>query len=86
MGRIKSTMIKKAARQLLEGENSFTEKFNDNKVILGRNMPSKPLRNKIAGYIARLKKMKRIEQDKLANPQKYAKIETPVQEREFSRY
>ena len=63
-------MIKKAARQLLDGENKFTEKFDDNKKILGRNMPSKPLRNKIAGYIARLIKMRRLEAIRLANPQK----------------
>ena len=57
MGRIKSTLIKKTAKQLLEGENSFNDDFNRNKKILGNLMPSKPLRNKIAGYIARLKRM-----------------------------
>jgi len=57
MGRIKSTMVKKAARQLLEKENRFTKSFEDNKKILGRTMPSKPIRNKIAGYISRLKKI-----------------------------
>lgn len=60
MGRIKSTLIKKASRQLLEKENSFTESFENNKIILGNTMPSKSLRNKIAGYIARLIKMKKI--------------------------
>ena len=42
-------MIKKAARQLMEGEHKFTDKFGDNKRILADTMPSKPLRNKIAG-------------------------------------
>lgn len=60
MGRIKSLMIKKAAKQLLVGENSFTESFEDDKKILGSTMPSKPVRNKIAGYIARLKKMEKV--------------------------
>lgn len=70
MGRIKSTMIKRASKQLMEGEDRFTEKFEENKRILGNNMPSKSLRNKIAGYISRLKKMKRIEKERLALPKK----------------
>jgi ribosomal protein S17E len=56
MGRIKSTLIKKTARQLLQLENSFTTEFKDNKNILADTMPSKTMRNKIAGYISRLKK------------------------------
>ena len=52
-------MVKKAARQLLDGENIFTTEFNHNKGMLGTSMPSKPIRNKIAGYISRLKKPKR---------------------------
>ncbi len=54
MGRIKSTMIKKTAKQLLDGPNKFSQDFNHNKRLLGNTMPSKPLRNKIAGYISRL--------------------------------
>ncbi len=55
MGRIKSLMIKKAARQLMENENSFNDKFDNNKKILSSNtMPSKSIRNKVAGYLARL--------------------------------
>ncbi len=65
MGRIKSLMVKKAARHLLEGEHKFTEKFERNKKLLANNMPSKPIRNKIAGYIARIVKMKKIEKAKL---------------------
>lgn len=39
----------------------FDETFNQNKKVLGKNtMPSKKMRNKIAGYIARLMKMQRI--------------------------
>jgi len=57
MGRIKSTMIKKAARQLLEKEHIFNSEFEHNKKILGSTMPSKPVRNKIAGYISKLIKM-----------------------------
>lgn len=59
MGRIKSLMVKRAAKQLLAGENQFNEDFDYNKGILGNTMPSKSLRNKIAGYIARLIKAQR---------------------------
>ena len=54
MGRIKLLMVKRAAQQLLVGEHSFNETFDYNKKLLGNTMPSKPIRNKIAGYIARL--------------------------------
>lgn len=60
MGRIKSLMVKRAAKQLLGNENIFTENFHNNKKILSSSMPSKPIRNKIAGYIARLIKMKKL--------------------------
>ena len=54
-------MVKRAAKQLLVVSPDFTESFNHNKKILGRTMPSKPIRNKIAGYIARLVRMKKAE-------------------------
>ncbi len=57
MGRIKSTMIKKAARQLMAKKLPFTIDFERNKRILKNTMPSKSIRNKIAGYIARLVKI-----------------------------
>ena len=53
-------MIKKAAKQLLAGEHNFTEDFDHNKRVLKNTMPSKPIRNKIAGYIARLIRMQKI--------------------------
>ena len=58
MGRIKSTMIKKASRQLIAQNLPFSESFEKNKKVLKNSMPSKPIRNKIAGYIARLMKVK----------------------------
>lgn len=62
MGRIKSLMVKKAAKQLLATNFEFSEQFSYNKKVLGSNtMPSKPIRNKIAGYISRLLKAKRLE-------------------------
>ena len=64
MGRIKLIMVKRAARQLLEGEHKFTTSFETDKKILGNTMPSKSIRNKIAGYIARLTKAKRLEKER----------------------
>lgn len=52
-------MVKKAAKQLVNTTTHFTESFEHNKKILGRTMPSKPIRNKVAGYISRLERMKR---------------------------
>jgi len=57
MGRIKTTLVKRTSKKLLEQEPELFEKdFEKNKKILGKTMPSKRLRNKIAGYITRLKK------------------------------
>ena len=39
-------------------ENQFTKDFNHNKKLLGNLMPSKKIRNKIAGYLARLVRQK----------------------------
>jgi len=61
MGRIKSTLVKRTTRILLKDENSFSESFERDKKMLGNTMPSKKVRNKIAGYIARLKKREKQE-------------------------
>ena len=62
MGRIKSAMVKRASFELLEQGVEFKNNFEGNKKILGSNtMPSKKIRNKIAGYIARLKKAEKQE-------------------------
>lgn len=74
MGRIKSLMVKNAAKQLLDSDLEFNESFEKNKKILKDTMPSKPIRNKIAGYIARLKKMQK-------NPRKIKKLEQEDGER-----
>ena len=60
MGRIKQLMVKRASKELMVRESSFVEDFTPNKRILGSTMPSKKVRNKIEGYIARLKKAERI--------------------------
>jgi len=61
MGRIKSALIKRTANNLLKEENVFSEDFEKNKKLLGNTMPSKKVRNKIAGYISRLKKREKQE-------------------------
>ena len=55
MGRVKSTLIKRTGKRLIE-EQKFTGNFNENKKILGTTMPSKRMRNILAGYITRLNK------------------------------
>ena len=61
MGRKKSTLVKRTAHQLIKEEKEiFDSEFDHNKKLLGSTMPSKKMRNKIAGYIARLVKQKQI--------------------------
>ncbi len=56
MGRIKSTLVKRTAKSLLKEKNKFSESFEKNKKLLGNTMPSKRIRNRVAGYISKLKK------------------------------
>ncbi len=59
MGRIKSTLVKRTSHHLMrEKPELFNSDFENNKKILGNTMPSKKIRNKIAGYMARLAKEK----------------------------
>ncbi|MEK6906263.1 MAG: 30S ribosomal protein S17e [Nanoarchaeota archaeon] len=63
MGKIKSKQVKRTANILIEKGIEFSSEFEKNKGILGSTMPSKKLRNQLAGYISRLKK-----QDKRSMP------------------
>ena len=57
MGRIKTTLVKRTAKQLIEKTtDSFAPEFEQNKKSLGKTMPSKRMRNMIAGYITRIKR------------------------------
>jgi len=56
MGKIKSKMMRKTANTLLKEDLNFSKDFEKNKAILGSTMPSKRLRNRIAGLISRMKK------------------------------
>ena len=59
MGRIKTQLIKTVTLQLMQehGQN-FSKEFEENKELVEQyaNVPSKKIRNIIAGYIARIKK------------------------------
>ena len=55
MGRIKILLVKRSAKKLI-GSGDFSKDFNRNKLVLSDTMPSKRIRNKVAGYISRLKR------------------------------
>lgn len=57
MGRIKTTPIKRSGKELLKRyKESFCKDFDKNKkaVVEKADIPSKKLRNSIAGYITRM--------------------------------
>jgi len=59
MGRIKTLMIKNIAERLFrEHGEEFTTDFDKNKELVKKyvDIPSKKLRNTVAGYITRLKR------------------------------
>ncbi|MBI4737994.1 30S ribosomal protein S17e [Candidatus Woesearchaeota archaeon] len=59
MGRIKTALIKRVTRELLEKhKQEFTEDFNKNKSIVSKHaiIQSKKLRNVVAGYATHLVK------------------------------
>ena len=58
MGKIKSKLIKRTTNELIKKGVRFSESFEENKKILGKTMPSKKIRNQMAGFLARLKKKK----------------------------
>ena len=66
MGRIKSALIKRTARSLVKIGKNFDKDFNNNKDILGSSMPSKRMRNRIAGYISRIKILEEKKKEKLS--------------------
>jgi len=64
MGKIKSKGIKRTAKNITT-DVKFTEDFEKNKKILGNTMPSKKLRNQLAGYLVKLKKQEKQNQPRL---------------------
>lgn len=65
MGKIKSKQVKRASNELMQNGIEFHEEFEKNKVILGKEMPSKKMRNKMAGYLSRFMKQKKKEAESL---------------------
>lgn len=65
MGKIKSKQVKRSSEQLVKAGITFSEDFEKNKKILGREMPSKKMRNRMAGHLARRMRQKQAEAEKL---------------------
>lgn len=65
MGKIKSKLIKGTANTLAKRGIKFTEKFEENKRILEKTMPSKKIRNQVAGYLAKLKRYEKAKEERL---------------------
>ncbi len=59
MGKIKSKLIRRSANILIRKGIKFDEDFKENKKILGDTMPSKKLKNQMAGFLSKLKKQKK---------------------------
>lgn len=68
MGKIKSKLIKRTARELIGEGVNFTEDFDKNKKVLGTTMPSKKIRNQVAGYLSRVKKQQKTPPRKKKEP------------------
>jgi small subunit ribosomal protein S17e len=65
MGRVKPKYIKSLAEKLLEMyPDRFTDKFEENKRAVAElaDIPSKTVRNKVAGYITRLVKRRKAQE------------------------
>ena len=65
MGKIKSKLVKRSVKSFIQEGVEFDEEFEINKKVLGKEMPSKKLRNQMAGFLSRLKKQERAEKEKL---------------------
>jgi len=58
MGKIKSKLIRRTSKELTKQGIEFSKDFEKNKKILGKTMPSKKIRNQMAGFLARENKNK----------------------------
>ena len=57
MGKIKSKLIRRTANTLLKKGINFTKNFKENQKLLGNALPSKKIRNQIAGLLTKIKSM-----------------------------
>lgn len=65
MGKIKSKLIRRTSKILIGKGIEFSKEFKRNKKILGNTMPSKKLRNQMAGHLSRVKTQEEKNQLKL---------------------
>jgi len=56
MGKIKSKLVKRCAKNILKNKITPKEKFEENKRILKTVFPTNKLRNQTAGYLTKLNK------------------------------
>lgn len=56
MGKIKSKLIKRTAKIFIK-EGIGADSFEKNKALLPNTMPSKKIRNQVAGLLTKLKKI-----------------------------
>lgn len=75
MGKIKTKLIKRTSERIVKEGIDFKEDFETNKRILSREMPSKKVRNQIAGYVTRIKKIEKKKQEELEKGIKSVKVE-----------
>ena len=59
MGKIKSKQVKRTAHALVDKGVDFSQDFENNKKVLKSTMPSKKMRNQIAGYLSRTKRQEK---------------------------
>ncbi|MEK6842243.1 MAG: 30S ribosomal protein S17e [Nanoarchaeota archaeon] len=60
MGKIKSKLIRRSANELIRKGVVFTEHFEENKKVLGNFLPSKKIRNQIAGLLGKIVKRNKL--------------------------
>ena len=65
MGKIKSKQIRRTAKEIMDEGIEFSEDFEKNKAILGKEMPSKKMRNQLAGFLVRFMQNKKKEKAQL---------------------
>jgi ribosomal protein S17E len=58
MGKIKSRLIRRSAKKMISEGIKFDKDFEKNKRILKGIIPSKKLKNQLAGLFSRIEKIK----------------------------
>jgi ribosomal protein S17E len=61
MGKIKTKLIKRTSKEICSGGVEISTEFEKNKKLLVEGMPSKKVRNQIAGCLTKIAKNKKKE-------------------------